>query len=62
MPHLKLHIVGHTDNVGAFDYNIGLSQRRAAAVVKDLTATHGIAAARLQTSRRRHAGAGRAER
>jgi OmpA-OmpF porin, OOP family len=47
-PALKLHIVGHTDNVGAFDYNIGLSQRRAAAVVKDLTAAHGIAAARLR--------------
>jgi OmpA-OmpF porin, OOP family len=45
---LRLHIVGHTDNVGAFDYNIGLSQRRAAAVVKALTAAHGIAAARLR--------------
>ena len=45
---LKLHIVGHTDNVGAFDYNLGLSERRAAAVVKGLTATHGIAAARLR--------------
>ena len=40
--------VGHTDNVGAFDYNVGLSERRAAAVVKALTTTHGIAAARLQ--------------
>ena len=47
-PSLKLHIVGHTDNVGAFDYNLGLSERRAAAVVKALTATHGIAAARLR--------------
>ena len=45
---LKLHIVGHTDNVGAFDYNLGLSERRAAAVVKALMATHGIAAARLR--------------
>jgi OOP family OmpA-OmpF porin len=33
-PSLKLHIVGHTDNVGGFDYNIGLSERRAAAVVR----------------------------
>jgi len=47
-PGLKVHIVGHTDNVGAFDYNVGLSQRRAAAVVKDLVATHGIAVARLR--------------
>jgi OOP family OmpA-OmpF porin len=45
---LKLYIVGHTDNVGGFDYNIGLSQRRAAAVVNELTAKHGIAATRLK--------------
>ena len=47
-PSLKLYIVGHTDNVGGFEYNVGLSERRAAAVVKELTATHGIAAARLK--------------
>jgi OmpA-OmpF porin, OOP family len=46
-PSLKLLVVGHTDNVGGFDYNVGLSQRRAAAVVKELTAKHGIAAGRL---------------
>ena len=45
---LKLYIVGHTDNVGAFDYNVGLSERRAAAVVRELTAKHGISAARLR--------------
>jgi len=45
---LKLYIVGHTDNVGGFDYNVGLSERRAAAVVKELTAKHGIAATRLK--------------
>ena len=45
---LKLYIVGHTDNVGLFDYNVDLSQRRAAAVVRELTSKHGIAAARLK--------------
>jgi OmpA-OmpF porin, OOP family len=44
---LKLYIVGHTDNVGAFDSNLKLSQDRAGAVVKALTGKHGIAAARL---------------
>ncbi len=46
-PKLKLYVVGHTDNAGAFDYNIKLSKDRAAAVVKALTAQHGIAADRL---------------
>ena len=45
---LKLYIVGHTDNVGGFEYNVGLSERRAAAVVKELTGKHGIAATRLK--------------
>lgn len=46
-PSLKLLVVGHTDNVGTFEFNQDLSQRRAAAVVKELTSKHGIAAARL---------------
>ncbi len=46
-PGLKLYVVGHTDNVGAFDYNVKLSQSRAAAVVGALTGKHGIAPARL---------------
>jgi OmpA-OmpF porin, OOP family len=45
---LKLYIVGHTDNVGTFEYNVGLSERRAAAVVKALAATHGVAVVRLR--------------
>jgi outer membrane protein OmpA-like peptidoglycan-associated protein len=45
---LKLYIVCHTDNVGGFDYNVGLSERRAASVVKELMGKHGIAAARLK--------------
>jgi outer membrane protein OmpA-like peptidoglycan-associated protein len=46
-PALKLYVVGHTDNVGAFDYNIKLSQSRAAAVVDALVSKNGIAASRL---------------
>ena len=45
---VKLYVVGHTDNVGIYDYNMGLSQRRAAAVVAELTTKHGISAARLK--------------
>ena len=45
---MKLYIVGHTDNVGGFDYNVGLSERRAASVVNELTAKHGIAVTRLK--------------
>lgn len=44
---LKLHVVGHTDNVGAFDANMTLSKARAAAVVEALVKQHGIAATRL---------------
>ncbi len=45
---LRLHVVGHTDNVGEFEANQKLSQARAAAVVAALVGKHGIAAARLQ--------------
>ena len=44
---LKLHVVGHTDNVGALAMNMDLSKRRAAAVMQALVTKHGIAAARL---------------
>jgi len=33
---LKLHVVGHTDNTGLFNYNINLSKERADSVVKAL--------------------------
>ncbi len=46
-PALKLHVVGHTDNVAGLDLNLKLSKARAEAVVAALTTKHGIAAARL---------------
>lgn len=46
-PALKLYVVGHTDNVGAFDYNMKLSKDRADAVVKALIGKYGIASSRL---------------
>ncbi len=47
-PGLKVYVVGHTDNAGAFEHNLKLSRDRAAAVVAALTGKHGIAASRLQ--------------
>lgn len=47
-PALNLHVVGHTDNVGAVAQNLDLSRRRAQAVVTALTTTHKVAAARLR--------------
>ncbi len=45
---LKLYIVGHTDNVGAVEANMTLSEQRARSVVLALEKQHGIAAARLR--------------
>jgi outer membrane protein OmpA-like peptidoglycan-associated protein len=47
-PSLTLAINGHTDNVGQHDYNVKLSQSRAAAVVSALEAAH-IAPGRLSS-------------
>lgn len=44
---LKLLVVGHTDNVGSFPFNMDLSQRRAAAVVAALTARFSVVKERL---------------
>jgi OmpA-OmpF porin, OOP family len=46
-PSLRLHVVGHTDNQGKPDYNLDLSRRRAASVVRELTGKYGITANRL---------------
>ncbi len=47
-PEVRLYVVGHTDNTGTYEYNMNLSRRRAAAVVRALTSQHGIAANRLK--------------
>lgn len=47
-PKLSILVVGHTDNQGAYEYNIDLSRRRADAVVKALVADHAVDAKRLR--------------
>ena len=46
-PDLKLHVVGHTDNVGGIESNMALSKRRAESVVATLASNHGVNRARL---------------
>jgi OmpA-OmpF porin, OOP family len=46
-PALKLHVVGHTDNVGALTGNIDLSKRRADAVAAALAKDFGVTRDRL---------------
>lgn len=46
-PGLSIYVVGHTDNIGSLAANTTLSEQRAAAVVKALVATHGVAASRM---------------
>jgi outer membrane protein OmpA-like peptidoglycan-associated protein len=49
-PDWKLSVSGHTDNVGGAQFNLALSQRRAAAVKDALVTRFKIAPGRLQTS------------
>ena len=46
-PGMRVFVVGHTDNQGALDANVLLSQKRADAVVAALVSQHGIDAKRL---------------
>ncbi|MET2830297.1 DUF4892 domain-containing protein [Mesorhizobium shangrilense] len=46
-PKMAVIVVGHTDNQGAFDYNLDLSSRRAQAVRAALVSKYGIDGARL---------------
>jgi OOP family OmpA-OmpF porin len=48
-PNLKVQVVGHTDNQGTPDYNLDLSRRRAANVVRALTSSYGVPASRLSS-------------
>ena len=47
-PELKLIVVGHTDNLGKYEYNKNLSKERARSVVRELVNKHKINAARLK--------------
>jgi outer membrane protein OmpA-like peptidoglycan-associated protein len=49
-PQLNVVIVGHTDNQGAYDYNLDLSRRRAEAVAAELVKSYRIAQPRLRTA------------
>lgn len=48
-PSLKLEVGGHTDNIGSRDYNVKLSEQRAAAIVAELV-KQGIDAGRLRAA------------
>lgn len=49
-PDMQVFVVGHTDMTGGYDYNIDLSQRRAASVVKALTGRYQIPVSRLKAA------------
>ncbi len=49
-PSLKLHVVGHMDNVGGYEANLTLSRKRADAVAAALVKDYGIAAERLTSN------------
>jgi outer membrane protein OmpA-like peptidoglycan-associated protein len=51
-PEIRVKISGHTDSIGSDEYNIDLSERRAATVKKYLVDNGGIDPARLETEGR----------
>jgi OOP family OmpA-OmpF porin len=44
---LRAYVVGHTDNKGTLEYNVGLSNKRADSVVKALASRYGIDVKRM---------------
>ena len=49
-PQLNVFIVGHTDNQGAYEYNLDLSKRRAEQIAAELVKTYRIGQPRLRTA------------
>lgn len=49
-PDLKVLVVGHTDSIGDFEYNLKLSFGRAEAVVNHLVSKHAIDGNRLRAA------------
>lgn len=47
-PDIRVEVQGYTDGIGSVDYNLGLSDRRAA-TVKDYLVAQGVSASRLTT-------------
>src|SRR3569832_306848 len=45
---MRIVVEGHTDAIGGYEYNLRLSQRRAAAVKQYMVARHGIPAQTLE--------------
>jgi len=50
LPDLRIIVVGHTDSAGGYEYNMNLSERRAAAVAAALTDSYGVDASRLSSA------------
>jgi OmpA-OmpF porin, OOP family len=49
-PSQNVYVIGHTDNVGGFEFNMQLSNGRAQAVAADLSRSYGIPAGRMVAS------------
>jgi outer membrane protein OmpA-like peptidoglycan-associated protein len=49
-PSQNIYVIGHTDNVGGFDFNVQLSKARASAVVAELAKSYAIPPGRMVAS------------